>query len=156
MRARHKQMEMIDMLVPAKRSFFDDFMMSPFDAFFDGPAPVGKPAPNLMKADVKETETGFELLIDLPGVQKENVTAELKDGYLEVSAETHSKSEDKDDKGTYLRKERFDGKCSRSFYVGDDISEDDITAKFDNGVLTIDVPKKTKPALEEKKTIAIG
>lgn len=143
------------MLVPAKRNFFDDFMMSPFDAFFDGPAATGKSVPGLMKADVKETDGNFELLIDLPGFKKENVSVELKDGYLEVSASTHSESEDKDEKGTYLRKERFDGKCSRSFYIGEDIKQDDIKAKFDNGVLAIDVPKKTEPEIEEKKTIAI-
>lgn len=141
------------MLVPAKRNFFDDFMMSPFDTFFDGAQPAGKPASGLMKTDIKETDEAFTLVVDLPGVQKENVTAGLKDGYLEVTAESHGSTEDKE--GTYLRKERFDGKCSRSFYVGDEIAEDDIKAKFDNGTLQITVPKKTKPAIEEKKTIAI-
>lgn len=143
------------MLVPVKRNFLDDFMMSPFDTFFDGPAAAGKQVPGLMKADVKETESSFKLLIDLPGIKKENVTAELKDGYLEVGATTHSEVEDKNDKGTYLRKERFDGKCSRSFYVGDDIRQEDVKAKFENGVLEIDVPKKTQPEIEEKHTIAI-
>lgn len=143
------------MLVPAKRNFFDDFMMSPFDTFFDGTQPAGKPVPGLMKTDVKDTDKAFELIVDLPGVKKEDVTAELKDGYLEVTAKSHSESEESGKAGTYLRKERFDGTCSRSFYVGDEIAEDNITAKFENGTLLITVPKKTQPEIEEKKTIAI-
>ena len=82
--------------------------------------------------------------------------AELKDGYLTITAQTKTESEDKDEKGTYVRKERFSGKCSRTFYVGDDIEEDDIKAKFEDGTLKIDVPKKQEqPKLEEKKTISI-
>ena len=82
--------------------------------------------------------------------------AELKDGYLTITAQTQSESEDKDEEGTYVRKERFSGKCSRTFYVGDDIEEDDIKAKFEDGVLKIAVPKKQEqPKLEEKKTISI-
>ena len=82
--------------------------------------------------------------------------AELKDGYLTINAQTQGESEDKDEQGTYVRKERFSGKCSRTFYVGDDVEEDDIKAKFEDGVLKIAVPKKQEqPKLEEKKTISI-
>ena len=87
----------------------------------------------MMKTDIKETEKAFELDIDLPGFKKENVHAELQDGYLTVSANTES--------------------CSRSFYVGDDISEDDISAKFENGILKVTVPKKQLPAPEETKKV---
>lgn len=143
------------MLVPANKSFFNDFMMSPFDAFFDAPSPTAKPMPGLMKTNVKETDEGFELTIDLPGMKKKNVAAELKNGYIEVTAETHESSEDAGDKGSYLRKERFDGKCSRSFYVGNDVTEEDIKAKYDNGILQVSIPKKTRKQIEEKKIIAI-
>ncbi|MBQ3106321.1 MAG: Hsp20 family protein, partial [Eggerthellaceae bacterium] len=82
--------------------------------------------------------------------------AELKDGYLAISAQTKSESEDKDEKGTYVRKERFTGKCSRTFFVGEDVKQEDIKAKFDNGVLTFNIPKKQEqPKLEEKHSIAI-
>ena len=97
---------------------------------------------------------GYELTIDLPGFDKEGVQAELKDGYLTVTAETKQETEDK--KGTYVRQERFSGKCSRTFYVGDDIEEGDIKAKFDNGTLQIDVPKKVaKPEPETSRSISI-
>ena len=142
------------MLVPSRRNFFNDFMMSPFDAFLDAPTSSSKPSP-LMKTDIKETDTSFELAIDLPGIDKDKVSAHIENGYLEVAAESSRESEEKSDDGSYLRKERFEGKCSRKFYVGEDIIEDDITAKFDNGVLNISVPKRTEPLPEAKKTIAI-
>lgn len=143
------------MLVPAKRNFFDDFMMSPFDAFFDTPQAQGKPTAGLMKTDIKETDKDFQLTIDLPGVKKDDVTVQIADGYLDIEAESKHESEDKDENGAFLRKERFEGKCSRKFYVGDEIDEDAITAKFENGTLKVTVPKKTQPEIESKKTIAI-
>lgn len=146
------------MLVPSRRrDIFNDLMADPFDGFFNPvPAPSLKTSPNLMRTDIKETDTGFELVIDLPGFTKDNVTAELKDGYLSVTAETKRETEDKGANGTYLRQERFTGKCSRTFYVGDDIEEDEIHAKFENGTLQIDVPKKiAKPEPETKKAISI-
>ncbi len=145
------------MLVPSthNRNFFDDFMMSPFDAFFNVPSGTGKPMPGLMKTDVEESNDNFQLSIDLPGVKKEDVVVEMKDGYLNVSAESKVENEEKDESSSYLRKERFEGKCNRSFYVGEDIEPDSIKAKFSNGVLKITVPKKSEPEIEEKKTIAI-
>ena len=150
------------MLMPMRRNrnLLSELMSDPLDAFFDAAtAPVQamqKMSPSLMRTDIKETDAGFELTIDLPGFKKDDVQAELKDGYLTIAAQTQSESEDKDEKGTYVRKERFSGKCSRTFYVGDDIEEDDIRAKFEDGVLKIAVPKKQEqPKLEEKKTIAI-
>lgn len=111
---------------------------------------------NLMQTDVKETETGYEVVIDLPGYSKENVNAELKDGYLIISATTSTNDEEKSEDGKYIRKERYSGSCSRSFYVGDAVTQDDVKAKFENGVLTLEVPKKEEaPKVEEKKYISI-
>lgn len=150
------------MMVPMRRNrnLLSELMTDPFDAFFNAAsAPMQamqKMSPTLMRTDIKETDAGFELTIDLPGFKKDDVQAELKDGYLTINAQTQGESEDKDEQGTYVRKERFSGKCSRTFYVGDDVEEDDIKAKFEDGVLKIAVPKKQEqPKLEEKKTIAI-
>ena len=142
------------MLVPRRRrSMFDDFMSDPFDSFFSN-LPQPQATPTLMRTDIKENEAGYEIVIDLPGFDKENVAAELKDGILKISAKTSHESEE--NTGTYLRRERFTGQCSRQFYVGDDIEEADIKAKFDNGTLQISVPKKIEqPKLEEPRTIAI-
>ncbi len=142
------------MLVPARRNMLNDLMMSPFDAFFDPAQSATKPTAGLMKTDIKENETEFELIVDLPGAEKENVTCQIHDGYLEVTAET--RLEEEHGSGSYLRKERFQGKCSRSFYVGDEINEEAISAKFENGTLHIVVPKRTKPELEAKRTIEIS
>ena len=145
------------MMVPMRRNrnLLSELMTDPFDAFFNAAsAPMQKMSPTLMRTDIKETDAGFELTIDLPGFDKEGVQAELKDGYLTVTAETKQETEDK--KGTYVRQERFSGKCSRTFYVGDDIEEGDIKAKFDNGTLQIDVPKKVaKPEPETSRSISI-
>jgi len=146
------------MIVPRRnRSLFNQLMADPFDAFFGMPAPQApRMMPALMRTDIKETDEGFELIVDLPGLSKDDVQAELKDGYLAISAQTKSESEDKDEKGTYVRKERFTGKCSRTFFVGEDVKQEDIKAKFDNGVLTFNIPKKQEqPKLEEKHSIAI-
>ena len=142
------------MIVPRRRlNLFDDFMTDPFDAFF-GNMPAPQATPNLMRTDIKETDEGFDVIIDLPGFDKDNVTAELKDGVLKISAKTSTENEEST--GTFLRRERFPGQCSRQFYVGDDIEEADIKAKFDNGTLQIMVPKKVEqPKLEEPRTIAI-
>lgn len=154
-----KQTEMITMslLVPSRnRSFFNELMHDPFDAFFDFGAPAQKTAPQLMRTDIKETDAGYEMTIDMPGFNKEDVKAQLKNGYLHVTAETKNESEKKDENGAWIRKERFSGTCSRSFYVGEDIQEEDIHAKFENGLLRIDIPKKQpQPKLEEGHSIAI-
>lgn len=143
-------------LVPRRsRSLFDQLMSDPFDAFFSG-APVQNATPTLMRTDIKEHEGGYDIVIDLPGFKKEDVQASLKEGVLTVSAKTSSESNEEDPKGTYVRKERFSGQCSRSFYVGDDIEEADIKARFENGTLRIGVPKKQEqPKLEEALTIDI-
>ena len=134
---------------------FDDFFNSPFDRQFDRPDRMPPHPPvQVMKTDVKETETGYELSVDLPGVKKENVKAELNDGYLTISATTEQNHDKQDENGKYIRRERFSGSYSRSFYVGNGITEADIKAKFADGVLRLDIPKK-EPSVPEKKYISI-
>ena len=134
----------------------------PFDDFFDRPLPrrmsphMGMPPmmAQVMKTDVKETDAGYELTLDLPGIKKENVKAELNDGYLTISAESEQNDDQKDEDGKYLRRERYTGSYRRSFFVGRNITEADIKAKFTDGVLRLDIPKK-EPSAPEKKYIAI-
>lgn len=110
----------------------------------------------VMRTDVKESDEGYELHVEMPGYQKENIKAELKDGTLTISATTRTETDDKDENGKFIRRERFRGSCSRSFYVGDTVDQDDIKAKFENGILKVFVPKKqAKPEIEESKYIAI-
>ena len=110
----------MSMLMPTRNNrFFNNLMLDPFDAFFDT-TPTQKSTPALMRTDIRETDAGYELTIDLPGFGKDDVKAQLKDGYLTINAQTSSETEDKDDAGTWVRKERFTGSCSRSFYVGED------------------------------------
>lgn len=127
------------------------------DDLFGVPAFSGfSTAQNAMHTDVKEDENGYEIMMNLPGFKKENVKGELKDGYLTVSATTNSSNDRKDSDGRYIRRERYTGSCSRSFYVGDEVTQEDIKAKFDNGVLTLYVPKKEQnPVVENKHYIAI-
>lgn len=109
-----------------------------------------------MKTDIKDTDQGYEITMNLPGVKKEDVKAELKDGYLTISATSNSNKDEKDNNGRYIRRERYSGSCSRSFYVGGDVKQEDIKAKFENGILKVTVPKKEeKPAVEENKYISI-
>lgn len=110
----------------------------------------------LMNTDIKEYEDKYELGIELPGYEKEDVSASLKDGYLTVTAERRADNEIKDKNGKYIRKECFAGKCQRSFYVGDQVTQDDIHAAFHNGILDITVPKiKEQPKIEEDRYITI-
>ena len=139
--------------------FDDDWMNFPFEQDFWGKKnPLyGKHAKNLMKTDIRDVDGNYELDIDLPGFKKDEVQVELKDGYLVVSAEKGLDEDEKDKKsGKYLRRERYAGSCQRSYYVGKDTTEDDIKAHFEHGMLTVTVAKKeAKPAVEEKKHIAI-
>ena len=134
--------------------FDDDFTMpSVFGGMND--ALYGKHAKNIMKTDVRETDNTYELDIDLPGFKKEDVSLKLDSGYLTISA---SKSLEKDEKekkdGKYIRRERYEGQCSRSFYVGDGLQAKDVSAKFEDGILKVSVPK-TAPHVETNNVIAI-
>ena len=152
------------MLMPSifGEDMFDEFMRG--FPFFDNSAEnnvekklYGHNAKNVMKTDIKELKDGYELEIDLPGFTKDEVSAELKDGYLTISA---AKGLDQDEQeketGKYIRRERYAGACQRSFYVGEAVTEQDIKAEFKHGMLKLFVPKKeAKPAVETKKYVTI-
>ena len=115
----------------------------------------GKRADQIMKTDVKEKDTEYEVDIDLPGFKKEDVKAELKDGYLTIRAAKGVDREEKKEDGKYIRKERYSGNMSRSFYVGKNVTQEDIHAKFEDGILKLTVPKKEAKKAEEKSYITI-
>ena len=141
------------MLLP---SIFGRDFMDPFDEWEQ--KYVGRRNSDLMKTDVKELENEFKVEIDLPGFDKSDIRIELEDGSLTVSASKEEKKEEKDEKnGRYIRRERYVGACKRTFYVGEALTEEDIKAAFDKGVLTITIPKKELvPEKPEKKVIAIS
>lgn len=135
---------------------FDDFFGFPFDRGFKGnDALYGKHGKNLMKTDIKEKDNSYELAIDLPGFSKEDIKVQLKDGFLTISAEKNLNKEEKDQDGHYIRRERYCGQCSRSFYVGETVTDSEISAKMEDGILKLCVPKKDVKKLPEEKYIAI-
>ncbi len=110
----------------------------------------------LMKTDIREHDGGYELDIDMPGFKKDDLKAELKDGYLTIEGHTNRDEDEKDQNGKYIRRERFTGSCKRTFYVGEEVTEEDIKAKFEDGILKLSIPKKQpQPKVEQKKYIAI-
>ena len=152
------------MLLPSifGENLFDDF----FDdvPFFDNRAEnqiekklYGRHAHNVMKTDIKETDDGYELIVDLPGFKKDEIKVSLEDGYLTIEAAKGLDEDEQEKKsGKYIRKERYAGACQRSFYVGEDIEQEDVKAEFKHGILKLFVPKKeAKKAVEENKYIAI-
>lgn len=135
------------------RNHFDVF--DGFDEFFDRTrSRRTAPSTSIMKTDVKETDAGYELFVDLPGIRKENVKAELNDGYMTISVAEEQNHDQQDEDGKYIRRERYTGNYSRSFFIGKEITEADIKAKFTDGVLRLDIPKK-EPCVPEKKYISI-
>ena len=145
------------MLMPSifgENLFDDDWMAFPFDRDFWGRT-NNKTTKNLMKTDIREHDAGYELDIDLPGFKKDEIKAELENGYLTISATKGANNDEQDKKGKYIRRERYAGTMQRSFYVGDDVTQEDIKAKFENGILRLSIPKKDAKAVETKKTIAI-
>ena len=145
------------MLMPSifgENLFDDDWMDFPFDRDFWGRT-NNKTTKNLMKTDIREHDTGYELDIDLPGFKKDEINVELENGYLTISAAKGLDKDEQDKKGKYIRRERYAGTMQRSFYVGDDVTQEDIKAKFENGILRLSIPKKDAKAVETKKTIAI-
>ena len=138
--------------------FDDDWMDFPFEReFFGKKNPLyGKHAKNMMKTDVRETENGYEVDIDLPGFKKDEINAKLENGYLTVSASKGLDKDEKDKEGKYIRQERYAGAMSRSFYVGEELTQEDIKAKYENGILKLTIPKKEKkPVVEQDNHIAI-
>ena len=147
------------MLMPSifNDNVFDDFFDFPF---YDDRAEkklYGHHAANLMKTDIQEHDDGYTLEMDLPGFKKEEIQIELNNGYMTISAAKGLDEDEKDKKsGKYIRRERYTGSCQRSFYVGEDVTEEDIKAEFKHGILKLFVPKKeAKPAVEKKNHIAI-
>ena len=137
------------MLMPRRRDFdlFGDMFDDPFFTNNDS---------KMMKTDIKENDNNFELEIDLPGFKKDNIKMSIDDGYLTINAKQEDNKDEKDKHGKYVRRERYFGECSRSFYVGDDIKEEDIKAKYKNGTLRVEIPKKEeKEKLPDKKYIEI-
>lgn len=135
------------MLIPRDNfDLFDDIFTDPFFKRNDN---------KLMRTDIKEHDDNYIISVDLPGYDKENIKVDITDGYLTVSAKTDSENNE-EEKGKYVRRERYFGECSRSFYVGDDISVEDVDASFKNGTLIMEIPKMdSKKELPEKKYIEI-
>lgn len=142
------------MLMPSifGENLFDDFM----DGFPFGSLRNTSSFNSLMKTDIRDMDQSYELDIDMPGFKKEDIKAELKDGYLTIQAQTSRDNDEKDEKGRYIRRERYSGSCQRSFYVGKDVAQEDIKARFENGILKLTIPKKEAlPKVEENRYIAI-
>ncbi len=138
-------------------SLFDDWMDFPFRGFSSSADRklYGKNAARMMKTDLKEHEDGYQLAVDLPGFKKEQIELQLQDGYLTISATKGLEEEEKDKKGKIVHQERYTGSMSRSFYVGQNLTEEDIKARFENGVLTLEFPKEEQKKLPERKPIQI-
>ena len=148
------------MLMPSifgENLFDDDWMNFPFnDEFWGKKNPLyGKHAQNMMKTDIRETDGSYELDVDLPGFKKDEIQVQLKDGYLVLSAAKGLDKDEKDKEDNYIRRERYAGTLSRSFYVGDGVKNDEVHAKFENGVLKLSIPKKAAQEIEADKYISI-
>lgn len=133
-------------------NLLDDFFETPAFRSFGTKQPV-----RMMNTDVKDKGNAYELSIELPGFKKEDVKAELEKGYLTISAQTNENKDTKDEDGRYIRRERYSGSCSRRFFVGEQVTEEDIKANFTDGILRLDIPKKeAQPEVETKHYIAIN
>lgn len=154
------------MLFPSVKGFnqlveddlFDDLWANfPFENdWFGRKNPLyGKSAQNMMKTDIRENESSYEVLVDLPGYAKEDIHVKLEKGYMTISAVKEQNEEEKDKDGKFIRRERYSGSVSRSFYVGDAITNEEVKAKYENGILQLTVPKKEAKALEQNSYIAI-
>ena len=146
------------MLMPSifGEDLFNDWMDFSFPQVPDVDKELyGKHAKNMMKTDVKETEEGYEVAIDLPGFKKDEVKIHLDNGYLTIAAAKGLDKDEQDKKGKYIRRERYAGSMSRSFYVGEGVKQSDVHVKYEDGILRLDIPKPDKKAVEESKYISI-
>ena len=143
------------MLMPSifGENLFDDWMDFSFPDI--DKKLYGKHAKNVMKTDIKEKDEGYELVVDLPGFKKDEIEVQLENGYLTISAAKGLDKDETDKNGKYLRQERYAGSMSRSFYIGEGITEEDTHGKFENGILKLDIPKEEVRKVEQKKRIAI-
>ena len=142
-------------LVPRNNNLGFSLFDNMFDDMFRDPFFTSSNTTKLMKTDIQEKDDKYILDMDLPGYDKEDIKAQLKDGYLTITAQKNTSNADKDEKGNYIRRERYCGKCSRSFYVGDSIKEEDIRANFNNGILQLSFPKEVARKDEGTKYITI-
>ena len=151
------------MLMPSifGENLFDDFF-GDFPFYYDDRAMkdaekklYGHKANHVMKTDIKEMNNGYELVVDLPGFKKDEVQVQLKDGYLTISAAKGLDKDEEDKKGNYIRRERYAGGTSRSFYVFNGVKNEDVHAKFENGVLSLSIPKKAAEEIEADKYVSI-
>ena len=142
-------------LVPRNNNLGFSLFDNMFDDMFRDPFFTNSNTTKLMKTDIQEKDNNYVLDMDLPGYKKEDIKAQLKDGYLTITAQKNTSNDDKDEEGNYIRRERYCGKCSRSFYVGDSIKEEDIKANFNNGILELTFPKEVEQKAEEMKYITI-
>ena len=140
-------------MLPTRRDFdiFDEIFNDPF--FHHAPRPPHLET-KVMRTDVKEKDGNYEITIDLPGYDKNDIKIAVENGYLTVSA-SHEEEKKDEENGKYVRRERFSGECSRSFYIGEDVHDEDIKANFKNGTLKLDVPKHEEKEVSEKKYIQI-
>ena len=139
-------------------NLFDDFFADPFglmSANRTDEALYGKHARNMMKTDVRELDGSYELDIDLPGFKKDEISVDLKNGYLTIGATKGVDKDEKDKNGKYIRRERYAGVCSRSFYVGNVVRPEDISAKYEDGILKLSVPKAVRKELPETTSVEI-
>ena len=137
------------MMIPKKRNEFDLFNDFFDDSFLD------RRDAKIMRTDIKEKGNDYIIEVDLPGYDKENIDIEMDHGYLRITAKTNKSIDESDEEERYVHKERYFGECSRSFYVGENIKEEDIKATFKNGILSLTVQKEQPKKLEEKKKIQI-
>ena len=142
-------------LVPRNNNLGVSLFDNMFDDFFKDPFFARNNVAKVMKTDIQEKDNNYILDMDLPGYDKEDVKAQLKDGYLTITAQKNTNNEQKDEQGNYIRRERYCGKCSRSFYVGDSIKEEDIKASFNNGILELTFPKEVSQKEDDMKYITI-
>ena len=138
-------------------SFVDSFFNDPFDSVFDDMfrSSFGNGSATAMSTDVQDLGDSYQMEMELPGYEKQDLKADLKNGYLTISAEHNSENNEQDENGRFVRRERYTGRCQRSFYVGEGVQKEDIKASFENGILKLVIPKKDAPAVEEQKYIAI-
>ena len=129
----------------SNRNFIENFFNDPL---FE--RPFGRASSQIMKTDIHENDANYLVEMELPGYKKEDIKADLKDGYLTITASRNEAKEEHDSKGKCIRKERYTGSCNRSFYVGKELTQDDIKAAFSDGILRLSIPKEVPKAIEEQ------
>ena len=138
-------------------NMFDEFFDN--NGFFGSHSPLfGKNSKNLMKTDIRETDDAkaYRFAVELPGFKKDEISLDIKDGYLTIAAQKGLDKDEQDKKGRVLRQERYAGACSRTFYVGEDVEPEDVTGKFENGILQLSIPKEAKKQLPKNTSVTIG